>query len=106
VFLSEGLNHSIFADYTLKTCGCVMYSMPHVLGTKICSARNCTDEKNEEDESDLVDGKVTAEDSNSSQEDFARTECQCFPACSSIKFETDISATKLSKGGLTETLDE
>lgn len=74
------------ANYTMKTCGCVKFSMPRDKNAPICSAKKivCYDQA----EDDLLQEKY--KNGITMNKDF-ENDCNCLPACTSIRYDAEIS---------------
>jgi acid-sensing ion channel, other len=74
------------ANFTLKTCGCVKFSMPRENETKICGHDMLECYNDAEDQ--LLEAKLKQGLSLT-----GRTECNCKPSCTSIHYNAEISQT-------------
>lgn len=88
VYTQNNCELECLANFTLKECGCVKFSMPRTNSTKICGQKDvtCFDEA----EDNLILQEVdTSLSSNSDGE--IKTLCDCLPACTSISYDVELS---------------
>ncbi|XP_005178342.2 pickpocket protein 28 [Musca domestica] len=77
------------ANYTLKMCGCVKFSMPRTPDTPVCGEDkiHCYDRA----EDSLLLREFSEGLKDILNEDRIETECNCMPACTSLDYNTEIS---------------
>jgi amiloride-sensitive sodium channel len=75
------------ANFTLNTCGCVKFSMPHDDETNICGQDKLECYNDAEDQ--LLEAKLKQGLSLAT----GTTECNCKPSCTSIHYNAEISQT-------------
>ncbi|KAJ6650121.1 Pickpocket protein 28, partial [Pseudolycoriella hygida] len=86
VYTQRNCELECLANYTLKACGCVRFSMPRVDETAICGHRQMTCYNKAEH--DLLHEQYL----NGITKNISSThECECLPACTSIKYDAEIS---------------
>lgn len=77
------------ANFTMKICGCVKFSMPRDDKTPICGASKiaCYDQA----EDDLLRKQYIGGITSNTHTQHSQIECNCLPACTSITYNAEIS---------------
>ncbi|CAO1411437.1 unnamed protein product [Diamesa serratosioi] len=79
------------SNFTLKSCGCVKFSVIRDSVTKICGAYDMDCYENAENE--LFNGDMNAESRDDKKKYKMLTACQCLPKCDSLKYEIELVKT-------------
>ncbi|XP_055534779.1 pickpocket protein 28-like [Wyeomyia smithii] len=99
IYTQDNCELECLTNYTLKLCGCVLFSMPRNESVAICEtneirciwwAKNL-----------LYDMGITG---NREEEIRFRSECNCLPACSSVQYDEEITQTQFDWKNWAETL--
>ncbi|XP_060654838.1 pickpocket protein 28 [Drosophila nasuta] len=77
------------ANYTLKVCECVKFSMPRNMNAPVCGAGRLQCYNDAEDE--LLLKEFQQGMSQDGENTRAETDCNCLPSCTSIAYEAEIS---------------
>ncbi|XP_055599041.1 pickpocket protein 28-like [Uranotaenia lowii] len=86
VYTQQNCELECITNYTLRSCGCVKFSMPREPETAICGASKIQCYNEAEDELLSQDVKYSVDKSF----DF-RAKCDCLPACTSVQYDAEIS---------------
>lgn len=90
VYTQSNCELECLANYTLKACGCVKFSMPRDSETRICTQAEigCYDAA----EDGLMKSELTESlASGSAENKRGKTKCHCLPSCTSINYDAEIS---------------
>ncbi|XP_073819618.1 pickpocket protein 28-like [Musca autumnalis] len=89
VYTQNNCELECLANYTLKTCGCVKFSMPRTPDTPVCGEDkiHCYDAA----EDSLLFKEFTEGLKDILMNEHIETECNCMPACTSLDYNTEIS---------------
>lgn len=100
IYTQSNCEIECLSNFTLKTCGCVKFSMPHDSDTAICdqSKIQCYNE--------AEDKLIETELEQGLEFESGKTECNCKPACTSISYNAEISQTDFNFMKVMESLGE
>lgn len=87
VYTQSNCEMECIANYTLRKCGCVKFSMPRYNSTEICSLADFDcHEQVEDDLFEDMNDNLDSTDNRSTNEN-----CNCLPACTSIQYDVESS---------------
>ncbi|KAL9702139.1 hypothetical protein quinque_005657 [Culex quinquefasciatus] len=86
VYTQQNCELECITNYTLRSCGCVKFSMPRDDQTEVCGASKIECYNEAEDELLSQEVKYSVDKSY----DF-RAKCDCLPACTSVQYDAEIS---------------
>ncbi|KAL1402838.1 hypothetical protein pipiens_005902 [Culex pipiens pipiens] len=86
VYTQQNCELECITNYTLRSCGCVKFSMPRDDRTEVCGASKIECYNEAEDELLSQEVKYSVDKSY----DF-RAKCDCLPACTSVQYDAEIS---------------
>lgn len=88
VYTQSNCEMECAANYTLRKCGCVKFSMPRLNVTRVCGLkdRNCVEKAADELFEDLNENLMPEEGHTENH-----VKCHCLPACTSIDYYTEMS---------------
>lgn len=90
VYTQSNCELECLANFTLRACDCVKFSMPRDNQTSICSQKQVQCYNKAED--DLMKAELTQSlKSGSGENKRGKTECNCLPSCTSINYDAEIS---------------
>lgn len=88
VYTQDNCELECLTNYTLKSCGCVKFSMLRTNRTAVCETYNISCLLRAE--SDLLEMDVVRhEDENTN----FRANCNCLPACTSVQYDAEVTQT-------------
>ncbi|XP_075146228.1 ripped pocket [Haematobia irritans] len=89
VYTQNNCELECLTNYTLKTCGCVKFSMPHTPDMPVCTEDKiqCYDRA----EDGLLFKEFSEGMKGTNFNSRGETECNCMPACTSLAYHTEIS---------------
>lgn len=84
-------------EYTFKRCGCVKFSQPHNTNLPVCNATKLKCYQNAKKMLMLqkLDANLREDNDNETSDSYGH-ECHCLPSCTSIKYDAEISQSKIS----------
>jgi acid-sensing ion channel, other len=99
IYTQNNCEIECLANFTLKTCGCVKFSMPHDSEAEICGQNKLECYNDAEDK--LLETKMRQGLKFGSES----TECNCKPSCTSIHYNAEISQTDFNALDYIEALE-
>lgn len=88
------------ADFLLEKMGCVGYSMPRDESTRVCNQTEIVAMLEAKSSMDMENYKRSFE-TNAND----RADCDCLPACTSIKYDVELSQSDFDVGGVLSALN-
>lgn len=100
IYTQNNCEIECLSNFTLKTCGCVKFSMPHNESTLICdqSKIQCYNEAEDKLIETVLEQGLEFES--------GKTECDCKPSCTSVNYNAEISQTDFNFQRVLESFDE
>lgn len=89
------------ANYTLKKCGCIHHSMPRMRYEKMCnfSQQECYSNGKIDTLIHIMEKSLNT---SKSVHQHGKTACDCFPACTSLEYDGEVSVDELRYFGKTK----
>lgn len=106
VYTQNNCELECLAEFTLKKCGCVKFSMPRNESTKICNQKKVECYNEAEDEL-MLQKVLTNLDFVEVNQEHGKIDCNCLPSCTSISYDAELSQTDFesSTGILSDILE-